>query len=136
MRLPSGTRGARSSASGAVAEEIERVVPLVVRAAGELNALVSVDTYKPEVARAAIAAGAAIVNDVSGLRDPALAEVCAETGAGLVLMHTRAAPRTQLQDPDLYGDVVGEVLAFLEERIASATSLGVDREQLIVDPGP
>jgi dihydropteroate synthase len=119
-----------------VAEEIERVVPLVERVAGELGALVSVDTYKPEVARAAIAAGASILNDVSGLRDPTLAEVCADTGAALVVMHTRAAPRTQLQDPDLYGDVVGEVLAFLTERIATATSLGVDREQLIVDPGP
>src|SRR5690349_7226260 len=70
-------------------EEIERVVPLIERVAGDLGALVSVDTYKPPVARAAIGAGAAIVNDVSGLRDPRLADVCAETGAGLVLMHTR-----------------------------------------------
>ena len=85
--------------------EIERVVPLVERVAGELGAIVSVDTYKPAVARAAIAAGARIVNDVSGLRDPALAEVCAQTGAALVVMHTRAAPRERLQDPDLYGDI-------------------------------
>jgi dihydropteroate synthase len=117
-------------------EEIERVVPLVERAVAELGAIVSVDTYKPQVARAAIAAGAKIVNDVSGLRDPALAEVCAQTGAALVLMHTRAAPRERLQDPDLYSDVTGEVLAFLRERIALAVSLGVEREQLIVDPGP
>jgi dihydropteroate synthase len=119
-----------------VGEELERVVPLVERVAGELGALVSVDTYKPPVARAAIAAGAKIVNDVSGLRDPALAEVCAETGAALVLMHTAAAPRERLQDPGLYGDVAGEVLAFLRERIAEAVSLGVDIQQLIVDPGP
>jgi dihydropteroate synthase len=117
-------------------EEIERVVPLVERAVAELGAIVSVDTYKPQVARAAIAAGAKIVNDVTGLRDPALAEVCAQTGAALVLMHTRAAPRERLQDPDLYSDVTGEVLAFLRERIALAVSLGVEREQLIVDPGP
>ena len=65
----------------------------------------SVDTYKPAVARAAIAAGAAIVNDVSGLRDPELADVCAETGAGLVLMHTRAAPKQKLLDPTLDGRV-------------------------------
>ncbi len=67
--------------------------------------MVSVDTYKPAVARAAIAAGARIVNDVSGLRDPELAAVCAETGAALVVMHTAAAPRVRRQDPDLYGDV-------------------------------
>jgi dihydropteroate synthase len=119
-----------------VEEEIELVVPLVERVAAELSAIVSVDTYKPPVARAAIAAGAKIVNDVSGLRDPALAEVCAQSGAALVLMHTRAAPRERLQDPDLYDDVTGEVLAFLRERMALAVSLGVDREQLIVDPGP
>jgi dihydropteroate synthase len=116
--------------------EIERVVPLVQAIAGELGALVSVDTYKPAVARAAIAAGAKIVNDVSGLRDPALAEVCARTGAALVVMHTRAAPRERLQDPDLYDDVTADVLTFLSERIALAMSLGVALEQLIVDPGP
>jgi dihydropteroate synthase len=116
--------------------EIERVVPLVQAIAGELGALVSVDTYKPAVAAAAIAAGARIVNDVSGLRDPELAEVCAQTGAALVVMHTRAAPRERLQDPDLYDDVTGDVLAFLGERIALAESLGVASEQLIVDPGP
>ena len=118
------------------AGEIERVVPLIERIAAELGALVSVDTYKPQVARAAIAAGARIVNDVSGLRDPELADVCAESGAALVLMHTRAAPRERLQDPDLYDDVTDEVLAFLRERIALARSRGVGEEQLIVDPGP
>jgi dihydropteroate synthase len=117
-------------------EEIERVVPLVEHVAGELGAIVSVDTYKPAVARAAIAAGARIVNDVSGLRDPALAEVCAQTGAGLVVMHTRAAPRQRMQDPDLYGDITGEVLGFLRDRVALAVEAGVSPEQLILDPGP
>jgi dihydropteroate synthase len=116
--------------------EIGRVAPLVQAIAGELGALVSVDTYKPAVARAAIAAGARIVNDVSGLRAPELARVCAQTGAALVVMHTRAAPRERLQDPDLYDDVSAEVLAFLGERISVAESLGVASEQLIVDPGP
>ncbi len=116
--------------------EIERVAPLVRILAGELGALVSVDTYKPAVARAAIAAGARIVNDVSGLRDPALADLCAQTGAALVIMHTRAAPRERLQNPDLYGDIAEEVLAFLRERIAVALAHGVAREQLILDPGP
>jgi len=120
----------------AVEEEIERVVPLVERVAGDLGAIVSVDTYKPAVARAAIAAGAQIVNDVSGLRDPALAELCAQTGAALVVMHTRAAPQERMQDPDLYEDIVSEVLAFLGERVAVALAAGMAPEQLIVDPGP
>jgi dihydropteroate synthase len=116
--------------------EIELVAPLIERVVGELGAIVSVDTYKPVVARAAIAAGAKIVNDVSGLRDPELAEVCADTGAGLVLMHTAAAPRERRQDPDLYEDVATEVQAFLGERIELALGRGMSAEQLIVDPGP
>jgi dihydropteroate synthase len=119
-----------------VAAEIERVAPLVGILAGELDALVSVDTYKPAVARAAIAAGARIVNDVSGLRDPEIADVCAETGAALVIMHTRAAPRERLQDPDLYDDIGAEVLAFLRERAGLALARGVAPEQLLLDPGP
>jgi dihydropteroate synthase len=120
-----------------VEQEIERVVPLVERIVATLQTIVSVDTYKPPVAAAAIAAGATIVNDVSGLRDPELARVCARTGAALVLMHTRAAPKQRLQDPDLYGeDIAGEVLAFLRERVELATAAGVAQEQLILDPGP
>jgi dihydropteroate synthase len=132
--------GGESASTGrapiGVEEEIERVVPLIELVAGKLGATVSVDTYKPPVARAAIAAGAVIVNDVSGLRDPALAEVCAQTGAALVVMHTLAAPRERKQDPDLYREVTSEVLAFLEQRIAVASAAGVAPEQLIVDPGP
>jgi dihydropteroate synthase len=117
--------------------EIERVVPLVEALSRESDALISVDTHKPEVARAAIVAGAQIVNDVSGLRDPRLAEVCADSGAGLVLMHTRAAPKRRLQDPELYRqDIAGEVLEFLAARIELALASGVEFEQLIVDPGP
>ena len=116
--------------------EIELVAPLIERIVAELGAVVSVDTYKPDVARAAVAAGAKIVNDVSGLRDPGLAEVCAQTGAGLVLMHTAAEPRERRQDPDLYDDVAAEVAEFLAGRIKLALEHGVSREQLIVDPGP
>ncbi len=120
----------------AVEEEIERVVPLIARLAGDLGAAVSVDTYKPAVAAAAIDAGAVVVNDVSGLRDPELADVCAATGAALVLMHTRAAPKQRLQDPALYDDVTADVLAFLGERMALARARGMREEQLILDPGP
>ncbi|HEY2283754.1 MAG TPA: dihydropteroate synthase [Solirubrobacteraceae bacterium] len=133
--------GGESARTGAppvsVEEEIERVVPLVERIASTMQTVVSVDTYKPPVAAAAVAAGASIVNDVSGLRDPDLARVCARTGAALVLMHTRAAPKQRLQDTELYGnDMTGEVIAFLRERIELATAAGVAREQLILDPGP
>ena len=117
-------------------EEIERVVPLVRRLVDELGATVSVDTYKPAVAEAAIDAGAAIVNDVSGLRDPELADVCADSGAALVLMHTRALPKQRLQDPALYDDVVADVVGFLAERMQVARDQGVRDEQLILDPGP
>jgi dihydropteroate synthase len=117
-------------------EEIERVVPLIRRVSGELGAIVSVDTYKPAVARAAIEAGASIVNDVSGLRDPRLAEVCAATGAALVIMHTRVAPKQKLLDPGLDGRVAEDVLAFLRERIELAIERGLAFEQLILDPGP
>jgi len=131
-----GESGVTNRPAVAAQEEIERVVPLIERIAAELDVLVSVDTYKPAVAAAAIAAGAAIVNDVSGLRDPALADVCARSGAALVLMHTAAPPKHVLFADDLYGDVVADVIAFLGERMALAQQRGVAAEQLIVDPGP
>jgi dihydropteroate synthase len=117
-------------------EEAARVVPVVERVARELDVVVSVDTYKPAVAEAAIAAGAHLVNDVSGLLDPALAELCAATGAGLVLMHTRVAPKGTLLDPEFYDDVVGDVRDFLAERMAVAEAAGVRPEQIMLDPGP
>jgi dihydropteroate synthase len=131
-----GESGVTNRPPVAAAEEISRVVPLIERVAGELGARVSVDTYKPDVARAAIAAGASIVNDVSGLRDPALADVCAETGAALVLMHTIAPPKQRLHDPGLDDRIASDVRIFLEQRIELALSRGVAFEQLMVDPGP
>ena len=118
------------------AEETERVVGLIARIAQETGAIVSIDTYKPPVAAAAVAAGASIVNDVSGLRDVELADVCAQTGAALVVMHTRAAPKQRMQDPDLYENVLDDVMRFIAERLELARSRGVADEQLIVDPGP
>ncbi len=131
-----GESGVTNRPAVAPQEEIARVVPVIERVAGELGARVSVDTYKPAVARAAIAAGAAIVNDTSGLRDPALAEVCAQTGAGLVLMHTVAAPKQKLLDPSLDGRIVDEVGQFLRVKTETACARGVAFEQLLLDPGP
>jgi dihydropteroate synthase len=119
----------------AVEEELARVVPLVERLAAG-GALLSVDTYKPAVAEAAVAAGAALVNDVSGLRDPAMARVCARSGAGLVIMHTRVEPKGTLLDPGHYDDVVEDVVTFLRERMALALAEGVAAEQIVLDPGP
>ena len=116
-------------------EEIARVVPVIERVAA-LGALVSVDTYKPEVAEAAIAAGAVLVNDVSGLRDPELAVVCARTGAGLVIMHTRVEPKGTLLDPGRYDDVAADVAGFLHAQMQVAIARGVDPEQIVLDPGP
>jgi dihydropteroate synthase len=116
-------------------EELARVLPLVERLAGE-GALVSVDTHKAAVAEAAVAAGAVMVNDVSGLRDPGVADVCARSGAALVLLHTRVAPKGTLLDPDHYEDVVADVVGFLRDRMAVAVEHGVAEEQLVLDPGP
>ncbi|HEX8206365.1 MAG TPA: dihydropteroate synthase [Solirubrobacteraceae bacterium] len=132
--------GGESAITGRPAEdpatEIARVVPVIERFAAAGGPLISVDTYKPAVAEAAVAAGARIVNDVSGLRDPALADVCARTGAALVVMHTRAAPKVRMQDPGAYDDVVADVAGFLRERMAVALDHGVGEEQIVLDPGP
>lgn len=114
--------------------EIARVVPLVERLVSE-GVLVSVDTWKADVARAAVEAGAVMLNDVSGLRDPAIAALAAESGAALVLMHTRSAPK-EAAFPDYDGDVTDDVEAFLRERVEQARAQGVAEEQLVLDPGP
>lgn len=119
-----------------VEEEIRRVVPVVRRLVDELGATVSVDTYKPAVAAAALEAGAQIINDVSGLLHPELATHCAQSGAALVLMHTRTPPKVKRTDPALYDDVADDVRAFLAERADVARAHGVGEEQLILDPGP
>jgi dihydropteroate synthase len=121
-----------------VAEELERVVPLIERLAGELGALLSVDTYKAPVAEAALAAGARIVNDISGLADPALAELCAGSGAAYVLMHTPVPPKTQEHREDRFAgrDAATEVRDWLAERMDVARAHGLAAEQVLLDPGP
>jgi dihydropteroate synthase len=131
-----GESGVTNKPAVEASEEIARVVPVISAVVAELGARVSVDTYKPSVAAAAIEAGASIVNDVSGLLDPGLADVCAATGAALVVMHTRAAPKQKLFDPSLDGRAYDDVESFLRERIAVALERGVAFEQLMLDPGP
>lgn len=118
-------------------DEISRVVPLILplrQAYPKL--LISVDTYKLPVAEAAVAAGADIVNDVSGLRDPRLAELCADSGCALVVMHTRARPLQRLPDGIPTDDPVGDVRGFLDERMRLACGCGMAQESIILDPGP
>jgi dihydropteroate synthase len=118
-----------------VFEEIARVVPVIERLVSRADVPISVDTRKPEVAAAALEAGASIVNDVSaGTFDDTMFGVVKGSGAGMVLMHMRGTPATMQQLTD-YKDVVGEVKAFLAERIEAAVSSGIERERLAVDPG-
>jgi dihydropteroate synthase len=116
-------------------EERERVLPVVERLARDAGARLSIDTTKLAVARAALDAGATLVNDVSAFRfDPGMASLVAETGAGCCLMHMLGEPRTMQEDPR-YDDVVSDVKAFLEERLAFAVSEGIDEERVWLDPG-
>ncbi|MBY0229590.1 MAG: dihydropteroate synthase [Gemmataceae bacterium] len=130
--------GGESSRPGAspvsLEEELARVLPVVQGLAGATEAVLSVDTVKPEVADRALAAGAHLVNDISALRDPAMAEVVNRHGAGIVLMHMKGDPATMQDDPR-YGDVAAEVAAFLEARLQAAAVLGIDGERTAVDPG-
>ena len=115
-----------------VEEEIRRVIPPIERLAGE-GVAVSVDTWRAPVARAALEAGAAMVNDVSGLTDPELAGACAEAGAALVVTHTRAEPKHKAFPA--YEDVVADTLALWRERVTEARRRGVGEDQLVLDPG-
>lgn len=115
------------------AEQIARLTPVIaplVRA----GACVSVDTASAEVARAAIAWGAVVVNDVTALRDPAMGPLIAESGAGVVLMHMKGAPATMQDDPR-YADVTGDVLDWFGVRLRGARRMGIAEEQIVVDPG-
>src|SRR5512139_3891900 len=129
--------GGESTRPGAAevsqAEEIDRVVPLVAALAAE-GVPLSVDTSKPAVMRAALDAGAAIVNDVTALQAPGAIETVAASGCGVVLMHMQGVPRTMQVAPH-YGDVVAEVLAFLRERVAVLGAAGVTPDRVALDPG-
>jgi len=131
--------GGESTRPGAgevpVEEEIRRVVPVIESLAGRLDVPISIDTRKAAVARAAIEAGATIVNDVSGLgHDPEMIAVLSETGVGAVLMHMRGTPATMHRHTD-YADVVAEVAASLSQTLERCRAHGIDEERLVLDPG-
>jgi len=131
--------GGESTSPGAVpvseSDELQRIMPVVEQLAGKLKVPISVDTMKPGVARAALAAGASIVNDVAANRpDESMWRIVAEASAGYVCMHMQGTPQTMQSNP-VYNDVVGEVGNFFFERIKRLNDCGMTPEQIILDPG-
>jgi dihydropteroate synthase len=130
--------GGESTRPGAapvsVEEELQRVVPVVERLRQATQAVISVDTSKPEVIRAAVAAGAGLVNDVRALAEPGALEAAAASGCAVCLMHMQGDPRTMQRAPS-YVDVVKEVKSFLDERVQRCHAAGVSSERIVVDPG-
>jgi dihydropteroate synthase len=115
-------------------EEMARVLPVIWKLESALKCAISIDTYKADVAEAALEAGAEIINDVGGLRDPAIAGLAARTGAGLVIMHMRGEPRTMQEGPE-YEDVTAEIREFFRQSFARAITCGMSPEQIAFDPG-
>jgi dihydropteroate synthase len=132
--LDVGAESSRPGARGVSAEEeLSRLMP-VLEGLGDCAVPISVDTVKPEVMRAAIAAGASMINDIGALRAPGAMGTVAASDVGVCLMHMQGEPRTMQQSPS-YRDVVAEVGAFLEERVTAAIAGGIARERIAVDPG-
>jgi dihydropteroate synthase len=116
-------------------EEMKRVIPVIEGISNEVEIPISIDTCKSEVAKAALDAGACIINDISAMRsDPRIANVAAESQSPLILMHMQGTPKDMQKDPK-YKDVMGDIKEFLEERLDLAQSKGVTRENMIIDPG-
>jgi dihydropteroate synthase len=130
--------GGESTRPGAQAvamqQELDRVLPVLEALSPNLDIPISIDTSKPEVMRAARAAGAGFINDVYALREDGALHAAAETGLPVCLMHMQGEPRTMQQHPK-YGDVVVEVTKFLQQRIQAAEAAGISRDKIIVDPG-
>lgn len=132
--LDVGGESTRPGASAVpVVEEMNRVMP-VIEALVDQDCVVSIDTKKPEVMRAALNAGAAMVNDVMALRVPGALEVVAATGAAVCLMHMQGEPQSMQQDPE-YADVTIDVMRFLNERIEACRAAGIADNRLVIDPG-
>ncbi len=132
--------GGESSRPGAspvsTDEELARVLPVIQRIVGDINVLISIDTYKSTVARRALEAGAHIVNDITALNgDSEMADVVADMEAGVVLMHMKGKPRTMQLSPVYEGDVVDEIISWLQQRIAHAEENGILPDRILIDPG-
>ena len=134
--LDVGGESTRPGSEGVSAsQEMDRVLPVIEGLAAQSQAVLSIDTSKAAVARAALAAGAQMVNDVTALTgDAELAPLVAESGAGVILMHMKGSPRTMQKDP-VYDDVVAEVRDYLAARVAAAQAAGIDKGRVVVDPG-
>lgn len=117
-----------------VRDELDRVIPVIAALGAVSDVVISVDTFRAEVAEAAIRAGASVVNDTTGIRDPRLADVVADSDATLVITHSLAAPRQPYARPQ-YADVGGEIAAFLRGRVDFAVSRGVAEDRIVIDPG-
>ena len=130
--------GAESTRPGSRAvpcdEQLARVLPAIAAIRQRTSVPISIDTTEPEVARQAIEAGAGMINDVNGLRTEGMAQVAAQVGAPVIIMHMQGTPRTMQADPR-YGDVVEDILAFLDERIQVGLAGGIAETQIIIDPG-
>ncbi|MCH8292946.1 dihydropteroate synthase [Candidatus Poribacteria bacterium] len=132
--------GGESSRPGAspvsTDEELARVLPVIQRIVGDINVLISIDTYKSTVARRALEAGAHIVNDITALNgDSEMADVVADMEAGVVLMHMKGKPRTMQLSPVYEGDVVDEIISWLQQRIDHAEENGILPDRILIDPG-
>ncbi|MFH1010315.1 MAG: dihydropteroate synthase [bacterium] len=131
--------GAESTRPGSLPisteEELGRLLPVLEAVASKTTVPISVDTYKASVADIALKSGAVIINDISGFHfDPALPEICARHKAGVILMHIKGTPRDMQRDPT-YGDLLGEITAYLKEGIERANEAGIERERILLDPG-
>lgn len=130
--------GGESSRPGArpisLKEELHRVVPVINKLAKRIKKPISIDTCKPEVAKAALDNGAAIINDIFGLRDIKMAKVAAQYNAGIVIMHMLGSPRTMQKDPR-YDDLMGDIINYLNQAIEKAQAAGLKKEKIIIDPG-
>jgi dihydropteroate synthase len=130
--------GGESTRPGAVMpsvdEEISRVIPVVEWIAAELDVVISIDTSRAEVVRAACAAGAHLINDIRGLRNPATLAAAADVGAAVCVMHMQGEPDSMQRAPH-YTDVVGEVLAYLTQRVVDCREAGIAADSILIDPG-
>lgn len=122
------------AATVSVQEELDRVIPVIGKIASGIDVTLSIDTSKPEVMRAAVDAGAGFINDVNALRAEGSLYAARDAGVPVCLMHMQGEPRTMQQDPH-YRDVVADIREFLQQRLDAATAAGIDKSQLIVDPG-